>query len=393
MTKVNRTETIYIKADDTISKMCHIAKNLYNEANYIIRQEFIGNGNWIRYYDLWQELKISENYHSLPGNTAQQILRSIDKSWKSFFRSIKDWGKNKHKYFGMPGLPKYKDKAGETVLSFTKMQVRIKDGILRLPKKIGLEVKTRIKNAVGARIVPLGVGYNLEIMYEKTVPEAKQNGRIASIDLGVNNLITMVNNIGEQPIIVKGGIAKSMNQFFNKKKAQLQSIYDHQGYKTGYASQKLSLKRNRKINNHLHTVSRRLITWCIAHDIATIVVGRNERWKQRANMGKRKNQNFVSIPFYKLLNMLTYKGEEYGITVIPQEESYTSKCSFLDNESIKKHKTYLGKRIARGLFRTASGILLNADINGAYNIMKKAFPNAFVEGIEGLGVVPRRLSI
>jgi putative transposase len=228
-------------------------------------------------------------------------------------------------------------------------------------------------------------------------PENLDENKIAGIDLGVRNLITMGNNIGEKPIVVKGGICKSINQFYNKEMGRIQKIYESQGIKTGKKSKKLFDKRNRKIKDHLHKVSRFIVDYCSQNDIGTLVIGNNEDWKQNANIGKKNNQNFVQIPFSLLINQIKYKAEEKGINVILQEESHTSKCSFLDNEYIEHHEKYIGKRFKRGLFRSARGIIINADVQGAYNIIKKAIPKAFAkveaDGIEGVGLHPLRYYI
>ncbi|MHA1168999.1 MAG: RNA-guided endonuclease InsQ/TnpB family protein [Candidatus Hodarchaeales archaeon] len=398
LTSVNRVETIYYKPDAEISNWCHLAKNLWNKANYIVRQEFINEGNWIRFRELRTTLQDDEDdYRKLPIISSQEILRLLDKAWLSFFRSIKEWKKHPDKYLGRPKLPGYKKKDGEMVLPFSNTQVRFRNGVIKLPNMIGLEVKTRLKegtNIKGARIVPQGVGYNLEIIYEKEISEMiDKTERIAGLDLGVNNLATIATNIGVEPIVVKGGPVKSMNQFYNKRKSELQSIYDKQEVKDGSKMKKLSLKRKHKLKDFFHKASRKIIDWCIKNRIDTLVVGRNDGWKQKSNMGRVNNQKFVSVPFDILRNQLAYKGEEVEILVIDQEESYTSKCSFLDMEPLEHQKKYVGRRIKRGMFRASDGTRINSDVNGAYNIIRKAIPNAFVDGIEGLWVAPRRLSV
>lgn len=397
MPEVQRVETIHLKWDAKLSPMCHLSKNLYNEANYIIRQTFINEGNWIRYYDLCKLLINSENYKGLPAQTAQGTLLVLDKSWKSFFNSIKAWKAHPEKYRNKPGLPRYKDKDGEFTLFFTNQQVKIKEGNIIFPKKVGLSVKTRLTNDTtlnGARIIPEHQGYRLEIIHTIEVPDASEtSSRIAGIDLGVNNLLTVTNNIGEQPLVIPGGPLKSMNQYYNKRLAQLKSIYDRQGVKGGSKLKKLCQDRNRKVKDYMHKASTAIINWCVEHEIDTIVVGRNKEWKQEVNIGRRNNQNFVSIPFYILFNQLTYKAENKGIRFVEQDEAHTSKCSFLDNEEVMHHEEYAGRRISRGLFRASDGRLINADVNGGYNITKKAFPEAFAEGIEGVGFHPVRLSV
>jgi len=379
--RIKRTEQIWMRSDENISSLCHLSKNLYNEANYLIRQEFFKTGRWIRYYELNKELKESENYKSLPAQTAQQILQLLDKSWKSFFKAIKVWKKEPEKFKAKPNLPKYKKKDGEHILVLTDQQCKIReDGSLKFPKLLGLDdrVKTRFgkeTNLREVRLIPKGVGYAFEVVYEKEVdPEDLDENKICGIDLGVRNLITMGNNIGEKPIVVKGGICKSINQFYNKEMGRIQRIYESQKIKTGKKSKKLFDKRNRKIKDHLHKVSRFIVDYCVKNDIGTLVIGNNEDWKQNAKIGKKNNQNFVQIPFSMLINQIKYKSEEKGINVILQEESHTSKCSFLDGESVEHHDQYLGKRFKRGLFRSAKGIVINADVNGAYNIIRKAIP-------------------
>ena len=394
--KAIRTEQIWIKENDIIAELCHLSKNLYNEANYTVRQEFFNSGKWIHYNELNKLHKESENYKTLPAQTAQQILKNVDKNWMSFFKVIKLWKIHPEKFYAKPKPPKYKKKDGEFLLVFTNQQARLKDGWMILPKLIGLKVKTRIKEGLKqVRIIPKGVGYMLEIVYEKVIKVIEQNkSRIVGIDIGVRNLITMVNNIGEQPIVIKGGVVKSINQFYNKEKARVQTVYDLQGTKYGSKMQKLSVKRERKLNDFFHKVSKFIVDWCIEHKIGQIVVGHNDNWKQKVNIGRKNNQNFVQIPFDKIIQRLSYKAEEVRITLKEQEESHTSKCSFLDNEAVEHHKTYVGKRIKRGIFKTAKGILINADVNAGYNIIKKAVSKAFskenTDEIEGVALHPLR---
>jgi len=324
-------------------------------------------------------LKESENYKSLPAQTAQQILRLLDKSWKSFFNAVREYKDHPDKFKARPKLPRYKKKDGEHILVLTNQQCKIKEEEkLKFPKLLGLDVKTRLDketNLREVRVIPKGVGYVVEIVYEKEVnPDEINKDRIAGIDLGVRNLATMSNNIGEKPIVVKGGICRSINQFYNKEMGELQRIYESQKIKTGKKSKKLFDRRNRKIKDHLHKVSRFIVDYCVKNSIGTLVIGHNEDWKQNAGMSKRNNQNFVQIPFSMLINQIKYKAEEKGINVILQEESHTSKCSFLDSESVEHHDKYVGKRFKRGLFRSAKGKIINADVNGAYNIIKKAIP-------------------
>jgi putative transposase len=398
MQTVTRTERFWLKSAQRLHELCHYAKNLYNEAMYIVRQTFFESRKWVRYNDLWGLLKNSENKRELPAQTAQQVLRLVEKSWKSFFRAIKAWVKNKAGFTGQPKLPHYKRKGGLCTLVFTNQQVKLRGGMIRLPKKVGIAVKTRLPDDTrvrGARIVPKGVGYVLEVIYDKPVPEPRttEPKRVAAIDLGLANLVTIANNIGEDPIVVKGGVVKSVNQFFNKEKARLQSVYDLQERKWGSKLARLTDKRNRKIADHFHKVSRMVVEWCDEHDIDTIVIGHNKGQKTGINIGRRNNQGFVQAPIFRLISLISYKAEERGIVVLEQDEAHTSKCSFLDGESVEHHDSYVGKRVRRGMFRTKTGALINADVNGAYNILKKAIPKAFADGIEGVGLHPVRWSV
>ncbi|KHO63192.1 transposase [Thermoanaerobacter sp. YS13] len=386
--QINENHELYFYCDKT----CFAAKNLYNYANYIIRQEFINNRKWIRYRKLNKMLKEHETYRNLPAQTAQQTLRLLDRNWKAFFRAIKEWSKDKEKFNGRPHLPKYKKKNGRSIAVFTNQQCKIKDGYLTFPKT-DLRLKTRItENLREVRIIPKGSVYVIEIVYEKEITGAERPPKkIAGIDLGLNNFVTLVNNIGIKPIVINGKVIKSINQYYNKKKAELMSYVGDKG--TSNKIEKLTLKRNNKIKDLMHKVSRFIVNFCKQYDIDTLIVGYNPKWKQEIELGKINNQNFVSIPYYQFINMLKYKCEEEGINLILVEESYTSGCSFLDGEEIIKETYNITRRIKRGLFRSNKGILINADVNSAYNIIRKVFPKAFAEGIEGVGLHPVRLNI
>lgn len=200
------------------------------------------------------------------------------------------------------------------------------------------------------------------------------------------------NEKGVKPLIINGKPLKSMNQYYNKVKARCQSELP-KGVFSSKRINELTFKHNCKINDYLHKATNKIIQFCLSNGMNTLVVGYNEFWKQKVNLGKVNNQNFVQIPFEKMLFMLKYKCERHGLNITMHEESYTSKCSFLDVEEIKRHDDYLGARIKRGLFRSGSGALINADVNGSYNIIRKVFPNAFANGIEGVAVHPYRVNL
>ena len=296
-------------------------------------------------------------------------------------------------------MPGYKEKNGEFILIFTNQQCIIENGMLKFPKIVNMEVKTRLDdvNLREVRIVPQGTGYAIEIVYEKEISDPN-NGiprRIMGIDIGVRNIVTIGGNIPEQGIAVRGGMLKSINQFFNKEYARMKSISDRQ-FGNRHLTRKeryLFLKRNRKLKDIMHRLSRALVNYALSIRIDTIVIGHSNGWKQESTMVKKNNQNFVQIPFNMLIQQIRYKAEERGINVIIQDESHTSKCSFLDHEGIEHHDSYAGKRIKRGVFRSAKGILIHGDLNAVYNIITKAIPEAFANGIEGIGLYPRSLSI
>lgn len=343
---MKQTEQIHVKRTPELATLCHLAKNLYNEANYLIRQEFFKTGRWVRYNELNIRLKPSLNYQALPIQTSQQILRLLDKNWVSFFKAIKDWKNYPDKYLGRPKPPKYKRKNGESIVIFTNQQCKIRNGQLDFPKKSNLiSIKTRIGNKLHqARIIPQGLSYVLELVYEQEPIKLElDKDRILGIDLGLRNLVTGVNNIGLTPFVIKGGVVKSINQFYNKQKALLQSIKDLQRNKfTTKRLHRLTLKRNNKLKDYFHKTSRKIINFCIGNNLGTIIIGYSSGWKQEIELGKRNNQNFVTVPFLKLIQQLHYKAELVGIDVITDPEDHTSKCSFLDREPITHHDQYMG---------------------------------------------------
>lgn len=403
--KQNRVEQHVIKKNNSIWKLiddlCFKSKNVYNCANYIIRKEFITNKKWIRYNELDKIMQKQECYSDFGSQCSQQTLKILDKNWVSFFKSIKDWGKHPEKYLGRPKLPKYKHKEnGRFILTLTNAQTKIKDKYLYFSwkplKSLNNIFKTKITNKLmQVRFIPKGDQYVLEIVYEVNIPEIiNKNNRIAGIDIGINNIITVGNNVGLQPFIINGKPLKSINQFYNKEKAQLQSDLKLKHNKDwSNRLQRLTNKRNNKISNELHKISKYFVNWCIQNNIDVIVIGKNKNWKQKSKMSKKVNQNFVGIPFDKLIQKIQYKCENIGIKVILTEENYTSGTSFLDNEISCKENYNKSRRITRGLFKSNGGELINADLNGAYQIIKKVFPNAFAKGIEGVGLHPVRINI
>lgn len=388
-------------------KFTHQSKNLYNHANYLVRKEFVESGKWLRYQDLDKILKQDldhPDYSNMPlAQSAQQTLRLLDSNWKAFFKSIKDWSKNKQKYSGRPRLPKYKPKDGRLVLIVTNQRINFKNGLLTFPRAFqGLTLRPRCVNLDNfkkinqIRIVPDNQVFRIEIVYSISVEDdlMTDNGRYMSIDLGLDNLATVVTNTGSHPIIVNGKGLKSNNHYYNKRRAHYQGV-SKQMNNMHYTNRlyRLTRKRNAKIDDALHKISRFIVNTAISNDICTIVIGNNKNWKQSLSLGKRVNQSFLSIPHQKLIDKICYKARNCGIKVVLTEESYTSGTSFLDHEFPQKKNYNKERRVHRGLFVSNKGTSINADVNAAYQIMKKVFPNEFSDGIEGVVLHPVRVDI
>jgi putative transposase len=389
------TEQIQIKRTKNLSYLCHLAKNLYNAANFHYRQFFFHLDEFLTYYDLQVIFKNSQVYKSLPAQTSQQVLRLVIKNWKAYWRTLQKFKQNPTKFMGRPKPPKYKQKNGESIVIFTNQNARLINGYIQFPKSTLLPpLKTRLDKFQQIRILPKGFYYVIEIVYKKQEVDLHLNkNRVIGIDLGINNLLTIVNNIGSRPIIIKGKVIKSMNQFYNKLRAKYRSQVNSKHPETRRMN-RITQVRNNKIHDFFHKTSRAIIEYCAHHNIGTIIVGYNETWKQHCRMGYKTNQNFVSIPFLKLIKQLEYKGRLKGIHVVQTDENYTSKCSALDLESIQKHTHYLGKRVHRGLFRSQTGILINADVNGALNILRKVVPITFWgKGIAAVVLQPEIISV
>jgi putative transposase len=380
--------------------ICLKSKNLYNYANYILRQEFIINKKIIFSNDLNKQLKNTEQFQALPAKTSQQILILLGKNWKSFFRSIKDWSKNKNKYTGRPNLPKYKDKNGRQIVFFDYMQGSFGNDKYYFPRKDRekrefIETKINKKYFRLLRIVPYGNCYKIEIVYQKEIEEKQNcNNNYLAIDLGVNNLATLTNNIGLQPIVINGKILKSINCYYNKIRSKAMSYI---GKGTSSRIKKMDFKRNNIVNNHLHKISRWIVNYCLKNNIDNIVIGRNQDWQRNSKMGKKNNQLFVQIPFEDLIKKISYKAEENGIRIKIIPEQYTSKSSFIDNDIIPEkfgNYDFFGNRINRGLYKSKNGMLINADVNGSYNVLRKCNPEfKYDDRIEGISLYPIRLNI
>jgi putative transposase len=379
------------------------AKNLYNLANYLVRQAFIWERRYLDNTAIYHQVKQTEAYRALPCKVSNDILRQLDKNWRAFFAALQAWKEDPSKFVGRPKPPRYKDKTnGRFLLTYDLQAISrraLKQGIFK-PSGLDIEVQTAQKAIKQARIVPGAGFYTIELVYEQ--PERPLQGDpklIAAVDLGVDTLAALTSNKqGFCPRLINGRVLKSYNQFYNKRKAELQEALGHEG--TTERMKRLTTKRARRINHYLHAASKAIIALLVVGGIGTLVIGKNLLWKQEADMGKRSNQNFVQIPHARFIEMLTYKAKLAGIAVVIQEESYTSKASFLDLDELPVYDLaspqqyeFSGKRVMRALYRAKDGRPIHADVNGSYNTLRKAFPDAFSNGTEAPAVGPVRFDI
>ncbi|HEY4386514.1 MAG TPA: transposase [Ktedonobacteraceae bacterium] len=404
-----------VRSDDprfaVIDAAAFASKNLYNQANYQIRQAFIHEGNYLPYAEIFHRVKEMDCYKALPAKVANSILILLHTNWTAFFEALKAYQDDPTTFTGRPRLPKYKDKVkGRNILIYDKQALgkRLfkKTGKL-VPSGLSLEIQTQLtewEKIRQVRIVARLDGYMIEIVYEQDAESAQVDPKwIAALDPGVNVLGALTSNKpGFVPRLVSGKPLKSLNQSYNKQRAHLQRQLSHEKRFTCRSLDQLTTKRNRRVGSYLHTASRRIIDLLVAEGIGTLVIGKNPLWKQETTMGKRNNQQFVQIPHARFIDQLIYKARLVGITVMLQEESYTSKASFLDGDPIPTYRAdqaeppvFLGKRIARSWYRAKDGTIIHADINGSYNILRKSSsdPLQLGRGVVGAAVLPRRLAV
>ena len=398
----------------TLDEMCLIAKRLFNVGLYNVRQHYINEHEYLRYESNYHVAKNNENYKLLQAGCSQQILKVVDRSFKSFFELIKKARNGSYEYNKI-AMPDYLKHGERFALIFSTNAISIKDGYFNVPisnafkAKYG-HIKIRIpfpENLNGkvikeVRIIPCFHTFKIQYCYKQDECDLNlDKNRCLAIDVGLDNLATCVTNFGTS-FIMDGRKIKSINQKFNKDKAKLQSILDKQHLNGSKRLGRLFIKRNNKINDQIKKSARYIINYCIENNIGTLVVGVNKEFKQNINIGKSNNQKFVQIPFYKLREQLKTLCELYNMTYIEQEESYTSKASFIDGDALPvfdgTHHDYnfSGRRIKRGLYKSSQGVLLNADVNGALNILIKSKQNILFKRNElcsGLLASPLRIRL
>jgi putative transposase len=378
----------------TIDAAAFASKNLYNQVTYQFRQAYIHERKYLSYAEVFHRVKQLDCYQALPRKVSNSILILIDKNWRSFRNALAQWYEHPEKFTGKPRIPCYKPKEeGRNILIYDVQALGKrafkKTGKL-IPSGLGIEIATKVKWEVlhQVRIVPQGSCYVIEVVYHKTEERAAVDPTlIAALDLGVNQLAAITSTKpGFQPRLVNGRPLKDLNHYYNQQRAHIQSELAKQNRKTSRKLEAITTKRNRRVNQYLHTASRWIINLLVDEGIGTVVIGKNAFWKQEVEMGRKNNQQFVQIPHARFIEIVTYKAQLVGIQVLVQEESYTSKASFLDGDPIPTYDpkqiekpTFSGKREKRGLYRAKDGRRVQSDINGSYNILRKAIPKAFSE--------------
>lgn len=398
-----------------LREMCRYSNNLYNVALYNIRQYYFQEKKFLRYEENYHVCKTNENYGLLQAGVSQQTLKVVDRSFKSFFNLIKKAKSGEYRFQDIK-MPHYREKGGLFNLVLSTNAINIKDGFLTVPvsrefsklhggKQIRIPFPGRLvdKKIKEVRICPVYGGRYFKIQYcyvQEVEPQKVSPNKTLAIDIGLENLATCVSTTGTS-FIMDGRKIKSINQWWNKRKAFYQSVADKQGVKKTERLSNLARKRNNRVQDYIRKTARYIVNFCIKNEIGTIVCGYNLDFKRGMNLGKKNNQQFTQISFGSLREALKNLCERYGIRYVEQEESYTSKASFLDLDDIPVYNaenpykgTFSGKRVHRGLYRFSDGRIVNADVNGAANILRKSKQNFDFEGLcRGLLASPLRIRV
>lgn len=400
----------------TLRELCQLSNNLYNVALYNIRQYFFNQKLFLTYESNYHECKDNENYTMLQAGVAQQTLKVVDRSFKSFFNLLKKCKTGDYRYHDVK-IPHYRKKGGYFNLILSTNAISVKNGYFKLPisreyrkahpnmEDILIPYPDRLNDVElkEVRICPYDNGryFKIQYVYHWYKEEVNVNpANIMAIDLGVENLATCTSNVGT-PFIMDGRKLKSINQYWNKEKARLQSIAMKQGQRTTHRINHITAKRNNQVKDIIKKSARYIINNCIEHQIGTLIVGYNKDFKRSVNIGKVNNQNFVQIPLGDFRQQLEFLCWTYSIEYIEQEEGYTSKSSFIDNDILPEYKAeqpylgrFSGKRIYRGLYQSADGTVINADVNGSANIGRKCKQNFTIEELSsGLLTSPKRIRV
>lgn len=385
---IKENHELYSVCDDLTFK----AKNLYNAGLYQIRQSIFERDrckdenrpsvlSWVELVSQFRKKK-QDDMIALPSKVSTNILKLVGSSISSYYQLLKCFhDKSNLSVTTKPKPPRYLHKTeGRYMVEFTNQTISKKRGdkgeLIICPKDLNLHIPTQVENPKCVRIVPrLGV-FVIEVIYEVEEVPLKHTGNYAAIDLGVDNLASITFSNGVNPLLVKGSKIKSINQGYNRLIAKAKSNLPT-NQRTSKHIHRLWRNREMKLQAELHKITSFLSLYFDEVSVEKVFVGKNVGWKQEVDLGKKTNQTFVNIPYNTFISQLTYKCKLRGIEVVDQEESYTSKASFVDYDEIpvygeieEKHQ-FSGKRISRGLYKTKQGFLLNADINGSYNILVK----------------------
>lgn len=398
MREVKRVSKVNIYPDseyfESLLSFCHLSKNLYNRVAYIERHCIFNKTKLLGNYEISKQLQNDleyPDYKNMPtAQSAQQTIKQAVGDFKNYLKSLKEYNKDKKKFKNKPRLPHYKEKEGYYPLTFTNQNCKIKNGFLNFPASCnGMKFKTDVdkkENYVKlseVKITPTPNKIVILITYTIKVYDVKKtkSKHILGIDLGINNLASCVDNFGKVSFLIDGRYLKSVNQECNKNIANYKSVLEKTyKKKTSKFLTSLYLNRYHRVEDYLHKASREIVNRCLENKIDTIVVGYNKGWKENDVTSKKFNQNFNHIPFRRFLDLLKYKCEDARIKYIETNESYTSGTSFVDHEKPTKKFYDKSRRIKRGLFKTNNGILINADINGAYQIINKKFQCDYKKG-------------
>ncbi len=366
--------------------LCEESHKLTNLGIYYARQLYFKAKKGIGKFDLEKEYKASNHYKVLYSQAAQQILRTIAESFKSYYGLVKAYKSGK--ITDKPRIPNYRKKNGLATVSYPKQALKLKDGQIRVPLgktckawfdidsfSVSMPSNLDFSELKELRILPRNKCFYFEFVYEKQIKKAELNqNNVLGIDPGLNNWLTCVSSVNTS-FIVDGKQIKSMNRWYNK---QVSTIKENKPQ--GFWNNRLATiteKRNRQMRDAINKAARVVINHCLKNNIGTIVFGWNKRNKNSINIGKKNNSEFVPIPYRRLKDRIAQLCEQYGIQFIETEESYTSKASFLDGDYLpiygEKPDDWKpnGKRTKRGLYRTAINWYINADCNGAANIIRK----------------------
>lgn len=417
----------YIKATPELDNYATQAHNLYNAALYQIRQAFFKH-QYLSYEDLnklfKQKHEARENmlYHAFPYvQSVQQTLKEVMSIWNAWFKALKSYYQNPASFSGKPKIPRYLKKNQRHVFYVTNQNAKVKDGYLWIPKmQFKLKLQANVEKIQRVIFKPMANCYKVIVPFKtnQEIVYKEDNHKYIGIDPGVDNAFALVSNTGANPLLINGKAIKSVNQYYNKRRAKLKQlqaknhqletiINTKQGKKLVYQEtrqlQRLTDWRNEKIRQFAHKASKRIIDYALSCEANTIVIGKNNNWKRSADMGRKNNQNFIGIPHTRMIEMIKYKANLQGIRVIYTNESYTSQTSALDNEKPcwnngnnsrkQQGKSPVNRRIHRGLFKSNEGKLINADVNGAFQIIRKVFPKVNItDGIVDAVLHPVKFS-